>query len=304
MFNHHPDVLHYAWRAFTELGHTVHFASEELTNKVGFKYSSTKGEGLNCKFEVVDRLFEPHVLFPDMKGKRAAHFVSGDDPNVVKNYDIVWSMLPEVTSLRAQGIQTWYDCQMQGTLRNPNIQSLPGIKTCNHPDAGDFNFKWMPNWVDQQPDVVVPQYVIQLITELNMVDTTAEMLELREKQPDVYKVYGGNKCPDGFYRDVDILPYTAMLVHNKDFGCNCYAVCKALDMGIPVYMSAKTKTRIGFDDLPDGLFYLAEEWAIEEAYQDLQKCGAYPGIQTVYRGTYSLERTTAAVEEILGEVAV
>jgi len=300
MFNHHPDVLHYAWRAFSMLGFDVDLASEELHQRVGFQYTSTKQD----KFEVVDRLYEPGQLFPDM-----AEVTFQPETTDIRQYDLVWSMLPEITSLRAQGIQTWYDCQMQGTLRNPQIQALPGIKTCNHPDAEDFNFRWMPNWVDEQPGTIECKYVVQLITELHNVDTTPEMMGLRDRNSEIYKIYGGSKCPDGFIRDVDILPYTALLVHNKDFGCNCYAVCKALDMGIPVYMSRATKERIGFGDLPDEaeMFFFQEDHTIEEAAElaiDWHTKGWGKKIQKTYRTIYSLERTVAAVEEILDEAGL
>jgi len=304
-FNHHPDVLHYAWRAFTELGHDVHLATEDLHKRVGFKYTSTKKqEDGNQYFEVVDRLILPHVLFRDMEQEKI-HWA--DEKRDIKAYDLVWAMLPEITSLRNYGVETWYDCQMQGTLRNGQIQALPGIKTCNHPDAEDFNFRWMPNWTAQQPDLIEPRYVTQLITEMHNVDTTGEMLKLRANSPDIYKIYGGEKCPDGFIRDINILPYTALLVHNKDFGCNCYAVCKALDMGIPVYMSRKTKERIGFGDLPDWLFHFKEESTIEEAYGlavDQHAHGEGADIQETYRSIYTLERTVAAAKEILDGVFV
>ena len=296
MFNHHPDVLHYAWRAFTELGHEVELATEKLTKDIGFQYTSTKDN----KFEVVDQLFEPGKLFADMKDAKFCKPTANP-----REYDLVWAMLPEITSLRAYGVDTWYDCQMQGTLRTGQIQSLPGIKTCNHPDATDFNFKWLPNWTNHQPDIIEPKYVTQSITELNLVDTTQELMELKKTNKIPVKIHGGKDCPDGFIRDINVLPHTALLVHNKDFGCNCYAVCKALDMGIPVYMSRKTKTRIGFDDLPDELFLFQEEYSIADAYK-IVVGGKYDHhqIQETYRSIYTLERTVKAAEKILEEAGL
>jgi hypothetical protein len=144
MFSHHSDVLHYKYRAFTELGHEVYIASEELTYAFGFKYSSVK----NNKFEVVDQLFDPQVLYPDMKNVK---FMSIDNISV-DSMNLYWSMLPEITSLSKHSRNTWFDGQMQVYLRDKRFANLPGIKSANHPNAWELNkFHFVPNWVDHQP---------------------------------------------------------------------------------------------------------------------------------------------------------
>jgi hypothetical protein len=297
LFNHHPDVTHYMWRAYTELGLVVDVATEALTKRVGFAYSSTKKEDGEQKFEVVNKLYAPEELFPDMKEVA----FSDDNP---KEYDLVWSMLPEVTQLNARGIKTWYDCQMNQVMRSDMIKKLPGIKTCNHPDAKDFGLEFCPNWVAPSNGGAKRKYIVQLITELNLVDTTEELKDLKDEGLPV-KICGGDNCPDGFVRDIDILKETALLVHNKQFGINCYAVCKALDRGIPVYMSKETKKMIGFDDLPDWLFRLKEDMGIKEAFfsiKDKKRWDKHRWVrQNAYRKVYTLDRTVDAVKRILGE---
>lgn len=295
MFNHHPDVLHYAWRVMTELGFSVSVANESLTRSF-FPYSSTKGEN---KFEVVNQLFDPEELFPDMSAIKFQG-MNGFDP---KKFDIFWSMLPEIKYLEPQGIKTWYDCQMQGTLRSPEVQKLPGMKTTNHPDAYLFKFWWMPNWISRQGRRKEAKYITQLITELDLVDTTPDLKALRKQGKNV-KIYGGDKCPDGFARDIDVLPHASVVIHNKDFGCNCYVVCKALDMGIPVYMSKKTQIRIGFGDLPKECFIYQEDYSVEEA-GELGR-GHYgvdsplsKEIQEIYRSIYTLERSVERTQHML-----
>lgn len=288
MFCHHPDVLHYAYRAFRELGHTVHIASESLTLSTGFKCSSVK----NNKFEVVDQLFPPEILFKDMVD------VEFSDTN--KGYDLYWSMLPEITQLSKLELYTWFDAQMQAFLRESSFKTLPGIKSANHPDAMAINsFYFLPNWVDHQPDLIEKRYITQLITECNLVSTTTKLIEIKNKGLPV-KIMGGSKCPDGFIRDIDILPYTSLLIHDKKFGVNCYAVCKALDIGIPVYMSRETKTLIGFGDLPDNIFLFSEEHSIEDAYE-ISKSLDSSVIQKTYRSIYTLDRVTSAMKNILNE---
>ena len=288
LFCHHPDVLYYMYNAFRALDHEVAIANEELTYRFGFKYSSIKDN----KFEVVDQLFEPHILFPSIGPVRFETTI-----NKITDYDIYWSMLPEITSLTRLGAKTWFDGQMQVYLRDKRFADLPGIKSANHPDAWELNkFHFVPNWVPPQPALIEPKYITQLITECDKVDTTEELLHLRRLGHHV-KIHGGKKCPDGFIRDIDILPYTRLLVHNKQFGINCYAVCKALDMGIPVYMSKQTKNMIGFDDLPDSLFFFDTEWSISSAAMALYNIPN--SRQEVYRDIYTEDRTVDAVDKIL-----
>ncbi|MHA2064433.1 MAG: hypothetical protein ACXABY_08645 [Candidatus Thorarchaeota archaeon] len=291
MINHHPDVLHYMWRAFTELGHDVYVASGEVTLGLGFQYTSTKDN----KLEVVDQLFEPGDLFSDMADVK---FFNG--PNV-QDFDLVWSMLPEIKQLEIRHkIPTWFDAQMQAYLRNPHFSYMPGIKTANHPDAKAINgFDFCPNWADKQPPLKEPKYITQLITELDKVPFTNELLELRDKGFPV-KIHGGKRCPDGFIRDIEILPYTRLLVHGKNFGVNCYAICKALDTGIPVYTSIETRELIGFGDLPDDLFLFSEDLTIEEAYHTAELMDNEE-IQETYRSIYTLDRTINAVEEVINK---
>lgn len=294
MFCHHPDVLHYMWRAFTDLGHTVYIATEELTNQIGFLYSSIK----NNKFEVVDHLYDPQTLFPDMYDTKWAY-----NMEYIKNADIVWSMLPEILSLRNKKV-VWFDAQMQGFLRNPQLGAINNaIKTANHPDAYKINnFHFMPNWVsqyDQKIDKSERKLIVQLITQADLVAETAILMNLKNRGYPV-KIYGGAKCPDGFIRDLFVLPHTKLLVHNKTFGINCYAVCKALDMGIPVYMSKETKELIGFGDLPDSLFIFSNECSIEQAAR-IADFADNKHIQDTYRSIYTLERTKAQAAQLIEE---
>ena len=112
------------------------------------------------------------------------------------------------------------------------------------------------------------------------------------------KIVGSHLTPDGFARDIDLLPYTSLLVHNKKVGINCYAVCKALDTGVPVYMERSTKELIGFGDLPDELFLFKDEMSISEAFEKSKHIDNKK-IQETYRSIYSFERTINAVKNIL-----
>ena len=281
IFNQHPDCSLYMWKAMTEIGFDVSFATEELTMKLGFPHSSTK----NNKFEVVNTLYHPHEFnecFKDVKFSDKTE------------HDLYISILPEVVKIFQD--KSYWDAQMQYFLRN--FGSLQCRKSCNHPDAEHFGFKFCANWTPQQKfKLDNPTFITQLITQANMMPETVELSSLK-KQGHPVKIYGGDQCEDGFIRDIEILPHTSLLVHNKQFGINCYSVCKALDLGIPVYMSKITKQIIGFNDLPDELFFFKEEISIIDAYKlslniDRKK------IQDTYRSIYTLDRSILTLQECL-----
>jgi hypothetical protein len=288
MFVHHPDVMYYMYTAFSQLDQEVFLATENLTRSIGFAYSSVKQN----KLEVVDQLFEPQKLYPNIG---TIDFM--DNLADINTVDMLWSMLPEIKSIHYIK-PTWFDAQMQNYLRNPQFRSMPGIKTANHPKAKAINnFDFIPNWVPYQPPHIERKYITQLITQSHLVEETKELIKLKNEGYPV-KIHGGPACPDGFIRDIDILPYTTLLIHNKQFGINCYAVCKALDMGIPVYMGRDTKEKIGFGDLPDSLFLFKEEYSILEAYHKSLSIDC-KSIQDTYRSIYTIERTKTEVAKLL-----
>ena len=282
IFNHHPDCLLYIWKAMTDLGIDVEVATESLTTRTGFSASSTK----NNKFEVVNKLYAPEEFHSVLKNVKFSD---------TANHDLYVSIQPEIN--RFFGEKALFDARMQAYVRN--LGSLPCKKSCNHPDAESFGFKFCSNWVPQSDKKLdSPKLITQLITQHHLVPETQELLDIRRTGFKDIRIYGGDNCPDGFIRDVDILPHTSLLIHNKNFGINCYAVCKALDLGIPVYISKSTKKLIGFGDLPDELFYFKDDYSIMEAYQKSLSCGR-KYIQDTFRSIYTLERTKETLLEIL-----
>lgn len=281
IFNHHPDCSLYMWKAMKEIGIEVDFATEQLTMKVGFPHSSTKQN----KFEVVNKLFTPEEFSPEFKN------VSFTDK---LNHDLYLSIQPEVVNIF--GPYAYWDAQMQYFLRN--FGHVKVKKSCNHPDAEKFGFKFCANWVSPQKfNLDSPKFITQLITQHQLVSETEELIKLQSEGHSVI-IAGGDNCKDGFIRDIEILPKTSLLVHNKQFGINCYAVCKALDLGIPVYMSKITKEIIGFGDLPNDLFLFKEDQSIIEAYKkSLNIDRKY--IQDTYRSIYTLERTVSTLKNCL-----
>jgi hypothetical protein len=210
-----------------------------------------------------------------------------------KGYDLYLSIVPEI------GIdfpdKSWFDCRLQCLKTSNNICKINSINDIN---GEHYGFKFCGNWVPYQGELKEKKYITQLIVHSWLCpDETKELLNMKKYMNNII-ISGGELAPEGYIQDKEILPYTAMLVHNKKSGINCYAVCKALDYGIPVYMEKSTKTLIGFDDLPDELFIFREQFSIEEAYNialgmDNKK------IRDTYRSIYSLDRLKKSLTTIL-----
>lgn len=284
MFNHHQDCLLYLWKAFQQLGIETHVASGELAKQLGFPVGGISGN----RFRIANEFFTPEQVYPDFKSITFSNDWNG--------YDKYVSIIPNDLF----GEKTWWDCQMQSELKA--FGHLNILKTCNHPDAKKFGFEFCPNWVPHQPKLIQKKYITQIISLPAMVEETGELMHLKYNGYDV-KIVGSQLCPDGFERDHNLLPYTSLLVHNKKVGINCYAVCKALDTGIPVYMERSTKELIGFGDLPDELFLFKEDMTIQEAFVKSQSMDN-DKIRETYRGIYSLDRTVKAVESLISKSTI
>lgn len=276
LFNHHPDCLHYMYKGLKLLGHDVEIAPENVTAWL-FGSSSVK----NYKFQFADQIIEPENFskeFNDIKWN--------DD----LNHDLYISIKPAVLSIfREKGL---FDCRLQGEIGIGSKYSK-GIKVSNHQDAPKFGYQFVSNWVPQKELVKEKKYITQLITLKHLSSETQELERLRNNG---YNVEIGSS--EKFILDYDILPHTSLLVHNKKTGINCYAVCKALDMGIPVYMEKYTKKLIGFGDLPDNLFLFKDEMNIEEAYKKSLNINN-KDIQDAFRSIYSLDRLKTSIEKVL-----
>lgn len=284
IFNHHPDCVLYLYKAFKELGYHVDISTEKLAFSLGFRYYS----GHSGNFDIAGISIKPEDFDPIFKNCK---MVSNAD-----SYDKYVSIRPEIYQMF--GNKAWFDCQLQAELG----YKFDCIKTCNHQSAKYFGYEFCPNWIPNQTDLIEKKYITQIITELHSVKETQELISLKNQGMPV-KIYGGKSCPDGYIRDNEILPYTSMLVHNKQFGINCYAVCKALDRGIPVYMSKFTKKLIGFDDLPDNLFLFEDNYTISEAFKISLKIDNKE-IQNKFRSIYTIERLISRVNEIMNSNTV
>lgn len=123
-----------------------------------------------------------------------------------------------------------------------------------------------------------------------------EMMDLKKSHPVI--IAGHHDAPDGIVDDWNTLSHTRLLVHHKEYGSCCNAVMKALDCGIPIYMSKENRYRLGFDDVPEDCFIFSDDYTIKEAY-DLSELVDKFKIQSQFRKVKNLEKAKTEFKNIL-----
>ena len=126
---------------------------------------------------------------------------------------------------------------------------------------------------------------------------TSKLLELKNKGEDVI-IAGAANAPDGVVMDWDVLSNTSLLVHYKNYGISCTCVLKALECGIPVYVTKKNKSEMGLDDIPDDLFLFAEDYDLETAINKSKDIDN-KSIQTTFRKIKNLQITANYMKDLL-----
>lgn len=288
IFNHHPDYTYHIWAILKSLNIDVYLATEKCTLKCGTKVSSTKGE--ENLFQFITLFLKPEELYPDMVNLKFS--------DTTENFDAYFTINPELA------FNSGLKKLVYGTVIQPHFKSYydPSkfLKICSTQNASDYKAKYLQYFVSQRGIQKNKKYISQLVSDFRSVPTTNEMMNLKNRGLSV--IIGGFKdAPDGIVNDIEILEDTALLVHEKNWGTNCNAVCKALDMGVPVYMSRETKKVIGFNDLPDFMFIYKDNYTIEQAYEIALKKDPSV-IQKAYRKLRNVELSRIYMYDIINSL--
>jgi len=281
LFNHHPDFLHHIWTLLKSLDVECYFATEKATLKVCDR-SSTKT--IQNKFELITNLYHPYELFPDM--------VNIQFTDNIDNFDMYFTIHPMIAENKNLNNIVW-----NGVV-HPELQSIfpeKALKVTSVQNYKEYKALYLPYFVSKRGDHKEKKYITQLMTQFYS-EHFMSLIRLKEKYSVI--IAGHESAPDGIINDWEILSKTSLLVHEKNYGTNCNSVCKALDNGIPVYMSKKTKTLLGFDDLPDFMFIYSEDYSIEEAYKKSLDMD-FNIIQSSYRQIRNIENSKIFMYNIL-----
>jgi hypothetical protein len=281
LFNHHPDFLYHIWTLLKTLNIDCSFATESATLQVCDRSSTKTAEN---KFELISKLFSPEELFPDMKNIKFT--------DNIENFDLYFTIHPAIAQNNILTNVVW-----NGVV-HPELQSIfpeKALKVTSVQKYKEYKALYLPYFVPRRGKHREKKYISQLMTQFYNEHFTT-LMGLKQKYPVI--IAGHESAPDGIVNDWEVLAHTSLLVHEKKYGTNCNSVCKALDNGIPVYMSKNTKTLLGFDDLPDFMFLYSEDYSIEEAYRKSLNID-FRIIQSAYRQIRNIENSSIFMYNIL-----
>ena len=284
VFNHHPDYTHHLLTLLSGMGIECRLPTELATLEAGSTLSSTIGP--QNHFRRFTRDHPPEELFPDLGGISFTDELDGHDLYFTIDQDIAANpRLPGII----WGAVTQYHLQLHPVP--------PGcVKIASVPHASRHGALYLPYFVPPHGQSHEKNFITQLINEFRGTPLFGKLVELRQRLPVV--IAGREDAPDGIVADWEVLSRTALLVHEKNWGTNCNAVCKALDAGIPVYMSRECRERTGLSDLPDSFFLFLEEHSIEEAYA-IAKEQDFTERQQSFRGLRNRELARPWMEAII-----
>lgn len=282
IFNHHPDYSYQAWKGFTELGHNVFFATEGLTKECGSKNSSTIGN----KFLFIDKLMEPKELFPDIDVNLK------DD---LEKIELCITIDPNLANSLVHDRLVFGAVLKEFLDRNNNYERFLKVSSVQY--ASNFGALFATYYVPPYGNITQGGSITQLITQINKAFFSEQLVDLRKRGFPVI-VAGSRLAPDGVVNDRKILEKTTLLVHEKSFGSNCNAVCKAFDAGVPVYMTRFTRRNLGFEDLPDYMFIFADDYDLVTAYE-IAGTKDNLSIQKTFREIRSLARLKIDLNNVI-----
>jgi hypothetical protein len=283
LFNHHPDYLWYIKTLFESIGIETDVASADLTFSLGAEYCSISKD---LKFQCGKHWYDPKTLFPDT-------VFTYSDTHV--GYDYYFSIHPPIAENLPYtcdknifgSVVIWHIMQKNDFQKYTKISSVDYIK--------NYGGHRLTYFVPNRGKLKEKKYITQLI-ESYKTKYYDELLTLREFYPVI--IAGHSDAPDGIVNDWDILESTRLLVHHKEYGSCCNAVMKALDCGIPIYMSRENRYKLGFEDIPEFCFIYSDDHSILEAYEISYALDELK-IQSEFRKVKNLEKAKTEFKSIL-----
>jgi hypothetical protein len=287
IFNHHPDYTWQLQKALEETGIECYIGTYDLTIHLGADYCSSSNDGM---LRQGANWYSEQDLFGSQNTFKYANSLDGMDYIFSMNRDIVQRIDFPSSRLFFCACVSW---DLNGLN---DLQKY--TKITSHHQASKFNAHYVPYFVQQRGVCNKGKYVTQLIEGFRNSPYTEELMILNNQETLPVIIAGSNDAPAGVVNDWDTLRDTRLLVHHKEYGTNCNAVMKALDCGIPIYMSKNNKETIGMGDLPDDLFIFSDNYNIIDAYA---KSGEIDNksIQDTFRTIRNAEKAAQHLQKIL-----
>jgi hypothetical protein len=284
IFNHHPEHTWEIKRSLEANGVDPYIATEKLTFDCGASYCSVNS---NLKWRRGPVWFDSKELFED--NFKYSDTINGFDYIFTMNRDIVNNISFDSNKLFFMACVSW---DLNGMNDHKKY-----TKVTAHSKAEQFGAKFLPRFVPLNGNQKSKKYTTQLMEGFDKSIFTSKLLELKNKGEDVI-IAGAANAPDGVVMDWDVLSNTSLLVHYKNYGISCTCVLKALECGIPVYVTKKNKSEMGLDDIPDDLFLFAEDYDLETAINKSKDIDN-KSIQTTFRKIKNLQITANYMKDLL-----
>jgi hypothetical protein len=283
LFNHHPDYLWYTKKLFESIGIETDVATYDLTFSLGADYCSVSKD---FKFQCGKNWYDPKHLFPDTTFTYSNSHIGYDyyfsiNPTIAEN-------LPYDNDKNIFGaVVIWHILQKNDLKKYKKISSVDYIK--------NYGGNRITYFVPTRGKLKEKKYVTQLMDSYKT-KYFNELFDLKKTIPVI--IAGHPDAPDGIVHDWDILSQTRLLVHHKEYGSCCNAVMKALDCGIPIYMSKENRYRLGFDDVPEDCFIFSDDYTIKEAYGLSESVNEFK-IQSQFRKVKNIEKAKLELKKVL-----
>ena len=283
LINHHPDCLYYQHEALKHAGYDVVVADEQLNRLLTPDGSTSTREGM---FDLAG------TLFPISKWDFNPVFVSTLDSD-----DIIFTIHGDVAvNPSLSGHKVIMDIRNHQWLSRVRYGSNITLIT-NHPNFGkEEGVHYVPNFVGMQPMRTNPKSV----TMINSVHPPLYD-KIHEELADVAVEVGNNPYTKVVEDDNTLLDNCCMFAYQKTGGIHYYAVNKALNKGIPVYLDNHTYENGGFQDLPRDLFIFSEQYTPTQALQ-IAKSMDPEYIQSTYRESLNVTKTSEAFKLLLENI--
>lgn len=287
IFNHHPEHTWEFVKAFEANGIEAHIASRDLTFNMGADYCTIQKNGFWLRG---DDGYDPFLLFNE--NFKYSNTVNGYEYVVTMNKQIAENISFDPKKLFLIAPVSWDLLGMQNHSKY--------IKVSAHSNAEQFAAKFIPRFVPLTSIVKEKKYITQLLhgvsANRNSIYTN-KLIELKNKNYDVI-LAGHETLPDKIVHDLDVLSQTSLLVHHKEYGVVCTCVMKALNFGIPIYITKLNRHQLGLTDIPDYCFIFSDDHSMEEAYE-ISKTIDNENIQNTFRKIKNLKNTANRLGDLL-----
>ena len=284
IFNHHPDHLWYSKNLFENLGISVDIASAKLAFELGADYYSVSDDN---KFRSGLKYFDPNELFPNENFNFS---------NSCEGYDYYLTLNPQIANnLPFNRDKVIFATVFWGHLVSQNNFNKYK-KFTSISQAPAFGAHRITYYVPQRGFIKEKKYVTQLMEGYKSIYFN-DLIDLRNNGiPTI--IAGHPDAPDKIVNDWEYLQQSTLAVHDKPMGSCCNAVMKALDCGVPVYISKNMKFMLGFEDVPDFCFIFSDDFSLKDAYI-LSKNIDNKNIQNTFRSIKNKDKAIIEFKNLL-----